>query len=222
MFPGQINTDELRDVVQGIFPLSKDDFSIINVKGTTSCFKTSVKCVLKNKSDVDTFIIDYGQHNNETLRKGKTRKLSSKSSYSLVVYYRCQHNTKNPKTADVQTLMKEKPFKRLKNTNCPFSLSVKIHKNFERFPCTLEIEWAHNHPVNALQAWSFKDIADVTAEKIRSLFDDNFTPGMAYREFLKEIKSNCSSELDYHMITADRSKVPRRNDFNNLYTDYVR
>ena len=49
-FPGQINTDELRDVVQGIFPLSKDDFSIINVKGTTSCFKTSVKCVLKNKS----------------------------------------------------------------------------------------------------------------------------------------------------------------------------
>ena len=39
MFPGQINTDELRDVVQCIFPLSKDDFRIVNVKGTTCVSK---------------------------------------------------------------------------------------------------------------------------------------------------------------------------------------
>ena len=46
--------------------------------------------------------------------------------------------------------------------------------------------------------------------------------GLAYREYLREIKMTCKDDLDYHMKIADRSVCPRRPDFNRLWSAYCK
>ena len=90
----------------------------------------------------------------------------------------CHHSTRYEGTRNVQNVLKSNPTKRLKNTNCPFSLTIKIENNDEnQRPCIIDIEWFHNHPINSLQVNSFKDILDGTAEKVKKLFMNGFSPG---------------------------------------------
>ena len=55
-FPGFKNTTELQARVYDIIPLLQSDIKIIDVKGTTSKFKASLKCNLKNADDVQRLI----------------------------------------------------------------------------------------------------------------------------------------------------------------------
>ena len=48
------------------------------------------------------------------------------------------------------------------------------------------------------------------------------TPGLAYRELLQEIKQISANDVELHRNLADRSKMPRRRDFNNLFTEFHR
>ena len=46
------------------------------------------------------------------------------------------------------------------------------------------------------------------------------TPGTAYKEFLRNVKSCCIDKIKYNQVLADRSKVPRRKTLT--YTEYNR
>ena len=43
---------------------------------------------------------------------------------------------------------------------------------------------------------------------------------MAYYEYVRELRTEVSSELEFHMKKADRSFYPRRRDFNSLHKRY--
>lgn len=53
------------------------------------------------------------------------------------------------------------------------------------------------------------------------MFANSFTPSQAYSEFLKNLKNNCDNELNFPLQKADRSKCPRRRDFNSLYAEIL-
>ena len=222
-FPGLENTDELKACVQELIPFKYDEFMITNVRGNTDRFKFSLKCKIADVEEIKRFVRNYTERNNETLRISKNKKLSNQSSYLHIHYYRCQHNTRNPNTRDAKKIITERPCKRFKNTDCPFMLSVKVlQKPEDEYACIIEAEWNHNHTTVALQVIGFKDIPEEVVEHIKVLFKSGLTPGMAYREHKKELRARCKSELVYHHVLADRSKAPRRRDFNALYEEYNR
>ena len=166
---------------------------------------------------------NYGIKNGETLRISKTKKLpNTKGEYRMIKYFRCQHNTRYEGTKCPGDILGTKPNKRFKNTNCPFSLAVKIGKNAQsaHFPSIIDIEWNHNHAVEALHSLSFKDIPTYVTDKILDMFDNGLLPGAAYQEFLRQLRSECNTDLDYHKRLSDRSQAPRRKDFNDIYINF--
>ena len=80
-------------------------------------------------------------------------------------------------------IVKSKPSKRFKNTDCPFAMTLKIKKANDVHNCVIHIEWNHNHPVHSLKSLSFKDINKNIREEIFWLFDKGFTRGLAYKDF---------------------------------------
>jgi hypothetical protein len=49
-----------------------------------------------------------------------------------------------------------------------------------------------------------------------------FYLGLAYQQFVKDLRLSCKDELSYFRIKSDRSHCPRRADFNRLWTSYCR
>jgi hypothetical protein len=84
----------------------------------------------------------------------------------------------------------------------------------------LDIEWNHNHPTNSLHALSFKEIPTAVIEIIKDVFSSGLLPGAAHKEFMRELRSQCREDMEYHMKLADSSKVPRRGDFNDIYAAF--
>ena len=94
-----------------------------------------------------------------------------------------------------------KPSKRFKNTYCPFNSNFKIFKGIpsDNFSCTIYLENILNHPIKALQSFSFKLMSDNVAASIKQLFQGSMTPSMAYYEFLQQLRANTINELDFHI-----------------------
>lgn len=88
----------------------------------------------------------------------------------------------------------------------------------QEFGSTIDIEWNHNHSVQSLHSLSFKDIPTSVKNDIKQMFESGLLPGAAHREFLRQLRSECKDELEYHQQLADRSKAPRRKDFNDIYS----
>uniref|UniRef100_A0A7M5V8P8 MULE transposase domain-containing protein n=1 Tax=Clytia hemisphaerica TaxID=252671 RepID=A0A7M5V8P8_9CNID len=102
-------------------------------------------------------------------------------------------------------------------------MSIRIFRDeSEKYPAQINIEYSHSHSTKSLQSLSFKDIPDHVSKTIHELFQKGYTPGLAYREMMQDLKSKSTDDLDLHLKLADRSQMPRRRDFNNLYTDYHR
>ena len=57
-----------------------------------------------------------------------------------------------------------------------------------------------------------------TKIEIEALFSSGLTPSKAYNEFF--FQSNSEDELNFHLRKANRSKCPRRRDFNSLHIKY--
>ena len=114
--------------------------------------------------------------------------------------------------------------KRYKNTHCLFDLSVKVFKEIpsDKLPCITYIEHAHNHPMKLLQNLSFKSIPDLVISSIRQLLEKNMTPSMAYYEYVQQLRTEVSSDLEFHMKKADCPICPRRRDINSLYKEIMR
>lgn len=216
-FAGDVDTDILRNCVLEKIPMNSDQYKITRVEGMPEKFKASIICKLNTVELVNAFLKEYGKKNNETLRI-----LSKKESkcYKFIHYYRCHHNTRNIKTKGA---FEKNPFKRVKNTNCPFRLIVKAERDPNgEFDAFIELMWNHNHATKSMHVLSFKDISDCSKEKIRLLFERGLLPGSAYKELLRQLKSECSSDVEYHLRLSDRSIVPRRHDFNAIYGQFTK
>ena len=56
--------------------------------------------------------------------------------------------------------------------------------------------------------------------EIEVLFSSGLTRSQLYNEILRNLQSNCKDELNFHLKKADRSKCPRRREFNSLFINY--
>ena len=113
----------------------------------------------------------------------------------------------------VKSLIKN-PSRRLKNTNCPFSLSIKFKRDrSSELGSIIEMVWTHNHPVKVLQSLSFSDINGLTSQRIKELFEKVYSPSLAYKESIRELRLQCESDMDFHIKMSDRSRLQWRNDF---------
>ena len=217
-FSGQENTCELLSRVKDVMAMDEVEYKIANVKGSTSKFKANIEVNFKDEEDINTFIKRYGIKNNETLRISKTKK----DGTAVVKYFRCHHNTRHKATRVPNEVLAKEPSKRFKNTNCPFSLIVRVGKNPEavNFCSSIDIEWSHNHSVESLHSLSFKDMPASVVSLVKEMFARGLLPGAAYREMMRQLRSECNDDLDYHRRLSDRSQAPRRKDFNNIYTEF--
>ena len=215
------NTEELFAVVKEHIPIKAN---VIEVRGTPSKYKTTIQCFLQSDEDVESFIKSYNSETKETLRKLSPRVPGKTSPFKKIYYFRCQHRTHTQTTMDVAEAKQKKIGKRIQNTNCPFHMSISLKKSVTGNEPTaiINMEYNHNHEVASLQALTFRDIAEETSNRIVQLFERGLTPGLAYREMLQELKQKFPNDLELHRNLADRSIMPRRKDFNNLYTQFHR
>ena len=153
-FIGPENTEELRSHVQDILPLHSSEYKIEHVAGKFDKFTTNISCNLVNEAGAAGFVSKYIDNNNETLRISKTKETSENSPYSSIKYYRCHHNTRYEATMSLNEVFAEKACKRFKNTNCPFSLVIRLSK--DSCPSLITVNWNHNHTVSIHSHTVFK------------------------------------------------------------------
>ena len=179
-------------------------------------------CEIYDEDGVNRFVDYYMKETSETIKLKYKKKDKPKSIYNIKAIYRCHHDTRYEGTREVNNLLTQKPFKRFRNTNCPFQMTFKVLKDINTvgLNCNVFIEHNHNHAVSSLEARSFRMLSDEIKMEIETLFSSGFTPSQAYNEFLKNLQSNSDNELQFHLNKADRSKCPRRRDFNSLYIKY--
>ena len=109
-------------------------------------------------------------------------------------------------------------FKRFRNTNCSFQITFKVLRNNENyFSCYVFFEHCHYDAVNSRKTLSFKMFSIEIKIEIEALFSRGIAPSRAFNEFLRNLQSNSEDELNFHLRKDDRSKCPRRRDFNSSY-----
>ena len=199
------NTEELEARARHLLPLDANDYKLLETNGTVERLRL---IFITNIRSEEEFIRSYNEKNNETLRIETINKKSR--------YYRCKHKTRVKNTMEIEAYIQEHPNSRLQNTNCPFSLSIKYQQN-DDYNALIEIEWNHNHSTTSLHSLTFKDIADETKAKIETLFHAGLLPGAAHKDLIRQLRSECESDLLFEEKLADRSIVPRRPDMNRLY-----
>ena len=195
----RINPD-LVDIVKEFIPLKSEEYHIESVSGTTKKWTCELKCKIKTSEEVAGFIEKYLNITDETLKPCNIKKCGPKSPYIINNYYRCHHDTRYQKTREVLT-SSSNPDRRVKNTYCPFHLTIKVLKEtgLYDYPCLILIEHEHNHPIKALQSFSFKSISVTVANSIRLLFKRNMSPSLAYHEFIQQLRSDCNNDVEFHI-----------------------
>ena len=129
---------------------------------------------------------------------------------------RCIHNTRDwSPSKETRRKLKLNPSARVKNTNCSFQMRVKIK---QESCCTVDIEWEHNQSAQSLEASHFRDVSPDCVERVYQLFESGHTPSTARHQHLQDIRVSCKDGLNFYKKKADTSVVPRRRDFNYLYT----
>jgi hypothetical protein len=145
------------------------------VSSGQSQFKLCVATENISVENLDGWLSEFQETNDITL-KVKVKKKPTKG-YLVQNYYRCQHNTRicSP-TKDPQRRLKVDPTARVKNTNCPFQLVIKIDSYNV---CSIDLAWEHNHSTDNLEASNFKDLCTEVIEKIKKLYEAGHTPSTA-------------------------------------------
>ena len=219
-FNGARNTQRLFSAVRDVIPLKETDYEIQFVEGTTDRWKAQIYCSISSNDELKQFRMNYISRNDETIKISTNKKCSPASPYVINAYFRCHHDTRYIPTRDVTKIIELNPCKRFKNNNCEFTMSVKVFKKFLNFPCVIDIEWNHNHPIRALESVSFKSVSEAVSLQVKKYFENGLTPSIAHYEFVSELRRQCDTELEFHLRKADRSLCPRRRDFNALYRNF--
>ena len=209
-----MNTEELKACVLTCCLFNKEDIKSLTVQGTLTKFKSTFDCALP-EDNLDKFIEAYNNKTNETLKVTVSKKLTAKSGYELNKTFQCHHNTRYSKTEDSARVLSEKPAKRFKDTCCPFKMMVKKVKTETSHPFSIILEWNHNHPVNSLQAWNFKDIPPSVVNKIYSFYERGLTPALEYREYMSGLRNACKDDLEFHL------KKGMVNFFRTIKTEHL-
>ena len=74
---------------------------------------------------------------------------------------------------NAKEVTKENPSACFRNADCPFSLCIKFVRHVtadDDYSALIEIDWEHSHPIDSLQALSFKDIPPDVSESVYDLF----------------------------------------------------
>ena len=175
------------------------------------------KCNIASEDDVTKFLDFYMRETNETLKIKVQKKEKPKGINKIKATNRCQHDTRYEKTRETKDVLMQNPFKRFQNTNCRFQITFKVLKNpLDNFPCSFHIENSHNHAINSLESVSFRTLTEEVKTEINSLFTSGLTASQAYIEFTRNLCHKSEDDLQFHINKADRSKCPRRRDFNFL------
>ncbi|XP_048589237.1 uncharacterized protein LOC116618843 [Nematostella vectensis] len=210
---------ELSEITDEYFLASLPDDSFYYLKsisGNRENFKAHVLTEDITEENLELWISEYEVINNVSI-KLKTKK-NPTSGYVLQNYYRCQHNTRNwSPSKDPQKKLHINPSARVKNTNCPFQMIVKLDN---KGCCSLDIEWEHNHSLETLEASNFLYLTPECTERVLKMYESGHTPATARQQYLKELKQSCNDDLEFHRKKANRAVVPRRRDFSYLYTQY--
>ena len=222
VFGGLSDTEELKACVFDILPIEPRDVKTLSVKGTISRFKAELCCSLSSNANIEEFVSAYSRQTVETLNIAASKRVGKKSKYEQYKVFRCHHNTRYAGTRHTQQILERNPAKRFKNTNCPFKMVVKKLKECTDYPFLIYLEWNHNHSVNSLQAWTFRDIPSTLYEKVKGMIEQGLTPALAYRTYMQELREKCKDDIEFHMLKSDRSNCPRRDDFYNIYTEYCK
>ena len=184
----KVNMEEdiLKDLLQDYF---KDNFNIVSyVKKGNEC-TANINCNIFSLSDVDRFIKFYTKETNETLKLKFRKKETEKSIYKIKNIYRCHHDTLNERARDNRTVLEQNPFKRFRNASYSFQVTFKILKVATNgFTCNILLEHRHNHPINSLEALSFKMLSEEVRKEVNSVFLNNLTPSQAHNKFLLNLK----------------------------------
>ncbi|KAI8485675.1 hypothetical protein Bbelb_365090 [Branchiostoma belcheri] len=195
-----------------------DDYTykITTLRGTSSKFLATISTTDITEDNYKNWLTEYDAINNTCMRLKTTK--TQTSCYLMRKYYRCQHNTRKwCPSKDPQRKLATNPTARVKNTNCPFQLALKISTE----GCTtIDIHWEHNHSFCTLEASNFKDLSEETTAKVYKLYEAGHTPSTARQQFLKDIRRECEDDITYHQRKADRAITPRRRDFSHLYTQF--
>ena len=197
--------------------LPDDSFYYLKaISGNGEKFKVHFLTEDITKENLEQWISEYEVINSISV-KLKTKKAPT-SGYVMQNYYRCQHNTRNwSPSKDPQQKLYLNPSARVKNTNCPFQMIVKIDSEG---CCSVDIEWEHNHSLETLEASNFRDLSPECTERVLKLFESGHTPATARQQYLKELKESCQDELEFHRKKANRAVMPRKRDFSYLYTQF--
>ena len=143
----------LKDLLQDYF---KDSFNIVSYikKGNESI--SNINCNILSHSDVDSFDKFYTKGTNEILKLKFKKKVTEKSIYKIKNIY-----TRYEVTRDTKTVLEQNPFKRFRNTSCPFQVTFKVLKVATNgFTWNIVLEHKHNHPINSLEALSFEMLSE--------------------------------------------------------------
>ena len=127
-----------------------------------------------------------------------------------------QHARPSP-SKDPQWKLLLNPSARVKSTNCSFQIVIKIDQNG---CCVIVIEFEHSRSLENLEATNFRDISSDCVDKIYKLYESGHTPSTGRQQNLKEIREARKNDLEFHKKKADGTVVPRRRDFNYLYTQF--
>ncbi|CAB4029529.1 Hypothetical predicted protein [Paramuricea clavata] len=79
----------------------------------------------------------------------------------------------------------------------------------EDYNSGIDVEWNHNHSIDSLHSLSFKDIPMNVTKTNTQMYASGLLPGAAHREFLRQLRSECQDDLEYHKRLSDRSEAPR-------------
>ena len=147
-------------------------------------FYAVVNCNLDSAEDIVQLVGRYMEETNETLKlKYKKKSKLEKGNLKVKKVYCCQHDMRYEKTRDASIVSKKKPFKRFRNTFCPFQLTFKVFKvPLNGFCCNINLEHTHNHPIKSHEVLSFTMLTEEVRNEVLSLFATGLS-------LLKHIKS---------------------------------
>ena len=141
---------------------------------------------------LEGWLLEFQTINQVTLRV-KAKKKQTKG-YLLQNYYRCQHNTRNRSpTKDPQRKLKYNPTARVKNTNCPFQLAVKIDTS-NIVMLILTGNTITQLPILSHQISKIYQISDDCMLKVKRLYAAGYTAAGARQQFMKELKALCIND----------------------------
>ena len=149
-------------------------YNIEELSGDEGKFKAHFLADGITKDNINQWVAEYEAINGIAVKIKARKKLSNE--YALRHYYRCHHNTRPSPSKDPQRKLLLNPSARVKNTNCPFQIVIKIDQNG---CCVIDIEFEHNHSLETLEATNFRDISSDCVDKIYKLYESGHTPSTA-------------------------------------------